>query len=42
MTSPMTVQNPELRKNLRIACEALLDKKAMDLKHSFISVTRPP
>ena len=41
MTSPMTVQNPELRKNLRIACEALLDKKAMDLKLLYFGDTSP-
>ncbi len=41
MTSPMTVQNPELRKNLRIACEALLDKKAMDLKLLYFGNTSP-
>ena len=37
----MTVQNPELRKNLRIACEALLDKKAMDLKLLYFGDTSP-
>ena len=41
MTSPMTVENPELRKNLRIACEALLDKKAMDLKLLYFGDTSP-
>ena len=41
MASPMTVQNPELRKNLRIACEALLDKKAMDLKLLYFGDTSP-
>ena len=41
MTSPMTVENPELRKNLRIACEALLDKKAMDLKLLYFRDTSP-
>ena len=41
MTSPMTVQNPELRKNLRIACEALLDKKAMDLKLLYFGDASP-
>jgi ribosome-associated protein len=41
MTSPMTVENPELRKNLRIACEALLDKKAMDLKLLYFGNTSP-
>lgn len=41
MTSPMTVKNPELRKNLRIACEALLDKKAMDLKLLYFGNTSP-
>lgn len=41
MTSPMTVENPELRKNLRIACEALLDKKAMDLKLLYFGDASP-
>ena len=41
MTSPMTVENPELRKNLRITCEALLDKKAMDLKLLYFGDTSP-
>ena len=41
MTSPMIVENPELRKNLRIACEALLDKKAMDLKLLYFGDTSP-
>jgi ribosome-associated protein len=41
MTSPMTVENPELKKNLRIACEALLDKKAMDLKLLYFGNTSP-
>ena len=41
MTSAKTVENPELRKNLRIACEALLDKKAMDLKLLYFGDTSP-
>jgi len=41
MTSALTVENPELRKNLRIACEALLDKKAMDLKLLYFGNTSP-
>ena len=41
MTSPMTVENPELRKNLRIACEALLDKKAMNLKLLYFGDASP-
>ena len=41
MTSALTVENSELKKNLRIACEALLDKKAMDLKLLYFGDTSP-
>jgi ribosome-associated protein len=41
MTSALPVENPELIKNLRIACEALLDKKAMDLKLLYFGNTSP-
>ncbi|MBT3638570.1 MAG: ribosome silencing factor [Opitutae bacterium] len=41
MTSALPVENSELRKNLRIACEALLDKKAMDLKLLYFGNTSP-
>ena len=41
MTSAVTVENSELKKNLRIACEALLDKKAMDLKLLYFGDTSP-
>jgi len=41
MTSALPDENSELRKNLRIACEALLDKKAMDLKLLYFGNTSP-
>ena len=41
MTSALTVENSELKKNLRIACEALVDKKAMDLKLLYLGTTSP-
>ena len=41
MTLALPVENSELRKNLRIACEALLDKKAMDLKLLYFGDSSP-
>ena len=41
MTPALPVKNSDLRKNLRIACEALLDKKAMDLKLLYFGNTSP-
>ena len=41
MTLALPAKNSELRKNLRIACEALLDKKAMDLKLLYFGNTSP-
>jgi len=41
MTPALPVENSDLRKNLRIACEALLDKKAMDLKLLYFGNTSP-
>ena len=41
MTLALPVENSDLRKNLRIACEALLDKKAMDLKLLYFGNTSP-
>jgi len=41
MTLTLPVENSDLRKNLRIACEALLDKKAMDLKLLYFGDTSP-
>ena len=41
MKLALPVKNSELRKNLRITCEALLDKKAMDLKLLYFGDTSP-
>ena len=41
MTIALPAKNSELRKNLRTACEALLDKKAMDLKLLYFGDTSP-
>ena len=41
MTPALPVENSDLRKNLRLACEALLDKKAMDLKLLYFGNTSP-
>ena len=41
MTLALPAKNSELRKNLRTACEALLDKKAMDLKLLYFGDTSP-
>ena len=41
MTPALPVENSDFRKNLRIACEALLDKKAMDLKLLYFGNTSP-
>ena len=41
MKLALPVKDSELRKNLRITCEALLDKKAMDLKLLYFGDTSP-
>ena len=41
MKLALPAKNSELRKNLRITCEALLDKKAMDLKLLYFGNTSP-
>ncbi|MBN37615.1 MAG: ribosome silencing factor [Opitutae bacterium] len=41
MKSPPTIENSELKKNLRIACDALLDKKAMDIKLLYFGESSP-
>ena len=41
MKLALPVKNSKLRKNLRITCEALLDKKAMDLKLLYFGKTSP-
>jgi ribosome-associated protein len=41
MTLALPAKNSELRKNLRTACEALLDKKAMDIKLLYFGDTSP-
>jgi len=41
MTLSLPTKNSELRNNLRTACEALLDKKAMDLKLLYFGNTSP-
>ena len=41
MTLSLPTKNSELRNNLRTACEALLDKKAMDLKLLYFGDTSP-
>ena len=41
MKSPPTIENSELKKNLRIACDALLDKKATDIKLLYFGESSP-
>ena len=41
MKLALPVKDSDLRKNLRITCEALLDKKAMDLKLLYFGDTSP-
>jgi ribosome-associated protein len=41
MKLSLPAKNSELRTNLRTACEALLDKKAMDIKLLYFGDTSP-
>jgi ribosome-associated protein len=41
MKSTLSIENSDLKKNLRIACEALLDKKAIDIKLLYFGETSP-
>ncbi len=41
MKLSLPAKNSELRTNMRIACDALLDKKAMDLKLLYFGDTSP-
>jgi ribosome-associated protein len=41
MKSTLSIENSDLKKNLRIACDALLDKKAMDIKLLYFGESSP-
>lgn len=41
MKSTLSIENSDLKKNLRIACDALLDKKAIDIKLLYFGETSP-
>ena len=41
MKLSLPAKNSELRTNLRTACDALLDKKAMDIKLLYFGATSP-
>ena len=41
MKSTLSIENSDLKKNLRIACDALLDKKAMDIKLLYFGQSSP-
>ena len=41
MKSTLSIENSDLKKNLRIACDALLDKKAIDIKLLYFGESSP-